>query len=109
MLEDFTLCDDVLQRMVCWLFASPEDAEDIVASACRREDGLLLACGSCELLSLRQILSFSIVGVEVLSIEAAEDCYSRGVTTHEKLLISRLSSLDLEGAHIHQDAAARQT
>ena len=107
MLEDFTLCDDVLQRMVRWLFACPEDTEDIVATACRREDGLLLACGSCELLGLRQILSFSIVGIEVLSIEATEDCYSRGVTTHEELLIGRLTSLDIKGAHVHQDAAAR--
>ena len=109
MLEDFTLGDDILKRMVRRLFSSSEDTEDIVATACRREDGLFLTSGGCELLGLRQILSFSIVGVEVLSIEAAEDCYSRGVTTHEKPLISRLSSLDLEGAHIHQDAAARQT
>ena len=108
-LEDFTLCDDVLQRMVRRLFASPEDAEDIVATACRREDGLFLTSGGCELLGLRQVLSFTIVGVEILCIEATEDCYSRGVATHKELLIGRLPCLDIEGAHIHQDATARQT
>ena len=109
MLEDFTLGNDVLKRMVRWLFACPEDAEDIVATACRREDGLFLTSGGYELLGLRQILSFTIVGIEVLSIEATEDCYSRGVATHKELLIGRLPCLDIEGAHIHQDATARQT
>ena len=60
MLEDFTLGDDILKRMVRRLFSSSEDAEDIVAAACRREDGLFLTSGGCELLSLRQILSFTI-------------------------------------------------
>ena len=109
MLEDFTLCDDVLKRMVCRLFSCSEDAEDIVATACRREDGLFLTSGGYELLGLRQILSFTIVGIEILSIETTEDCYSRGVATHEEFLIGRLPCLNIKGAHIHQDAAARQT
>ena len=107
MLEDFTLGDDILKRMVRRLFSSSEDTEDIVATACRREDGLFLTSGGCELLGLRQILSFPLVGIVVLSIEATEDCYSRGVATHKEFLIGRLPCLDIEGAHIHQDAAAR--
>ena len=109
MLEDFTLGDDILKCMVRRLFSCSEDAEDIVAAACRREDGLFLTSGGCELLGLRQVLSFTIVGVEILCIEATEDCYSRGVATHKELLIGRLPCLDIEGAHIHQDATARQT
>ena len=94
MLEDFTLGDDVLEGMVRRLFASSEDTEDVVASACGREERTLLRLCYRDVGGLSQRLSLSEVAVEVLRIEAPENSYSGGVSTHHEGFVSGLACRD---------------
>ena len=80
--------------MICRLFASSEDTEDVVASACGGEERTFLRLCCRDVGGLSQGLGLSEVAVEVLRVEAPEDSYSGGIPTHHENFVCGLASRD---------------